>query len=93
MLERIDRVVFYFTIDCAICHNHVNVSHVTIEEKKGQVECSLCGKAIRFPDFERISQSAKVLNEFLADTNNAKFVKLTMNDKYKEADNTPAAAH
>lgn len=93
MLERIDKVVFYFTIDCAICHNLVNVSHVTIEEKKGGVECSLCGKQIKFPDFEKISQSAKILNEFLGDIANAKFVKLTMNDKYKAADNVPAAAH
>lgn len=93
MLERIDKVVFYFTIDCGICHNQVNVSHVTIEEKKGAVECSLCGKNIRFPDFEKISSSAKILNEFLGDISNTKFVKLTMNDKYKAADATPAAAH
>lgn len=93
MLERIDKVVFYFTIDCAICHNHVNVSHVVIEEKKGLVDCSLCGKQIKFPDYEKIGRATKDLNDFLADVANCKFVKLTLNDKFVAQDNVPAAAH
>jgi len=93
MLERIDRLVFYFTIDCANCHNKLHVSHVAVEEQKGMLVCSLCGRNVKVPDFENLALAAKNLNLYLGDNNNAKYIKLIMNEKFKIEDATPAAAH
>ena len=38
MLDRIDKLVFYFTIECANCRNVMKVSHTSVEEKA--VRCS-----------------------------------------------------
>ncbi len=93
MLERIDRLVFYFQIECAMCHQLIKVSHVVMEEQKGVLICSLCGKSIKVPDSEVIIKASKDLNAYLGDNLNAKFVKLILNDKFKVEDAVPAAGH
>ncbi|MBF0543383.1 MAG: hypothetical protein HQM08_03060 [Candidatus Riflebacteria bacterium] len=93
MLEKIETLVFYFTIDCAICHNKSKVSHVAIEEQNGQLVCTLCGKAIKVPNHERLVAISKELNDFLANRNNVKFITLTKNEAFNVVDDVPAAAH
>lgn len=93
MLERIDQLVFYFTIECANCHNKLKVSHVSIDEQKGNLVCSLCAKPIKVPDQDKLIKAAADLNGYLGDKMNYKFFKLTMNEAFKAEDGTPAAAH
>lgn len=93
MLERLDKLVFYFQIECAICHQLINVSHVVIEEQKGILVCSLCGKTIKVPDTDVLIKASKDLNAYLGDSVNAKFVKLVLNEKFKAEDSVPAAGH
>ena len=83
MLERIDKLVFYYTVDCANCHNILKVSHVVVDELKGSVVCSLCGKIVNVPKWEDLVQASKILDAYLGDSLNAKFVKLVMNEKFK----------
>ena len=91
MLERIDKLVFYFTIDCANCRNVMKVSHVVVEEKAGEIYCSLCGKDVKVPNHEELVTSAKTLNSYLGDSLNSKYVNLVMNEKYEKPDSAPPA--
>lgn len=91
MLDRIDKLVFYFTIECANCKNIIKTSHVVIENKAGALFCSLCGKDVKIPDYEKLANSAKALNEFIGDSNNAKYINLVLNESFEKADSTPAA--
>lgn len=91
MLERIDQLVFYFTIECANCHNVIKVSHVVISEKEGKLYCCLCGKEVKVPDYENLVSAAQTLNDYLSDSLNAKYVNLVLNEKYKIADDMPSA--
>ncbi|MBF0499500.1 MAG: hypothetical protein HQM09_05180 [Candidatus Riflebacteria bacterium] len=93
MLERIDRLVFYFTVECSVCHNHMKVSHVCIGEQCGQMICTLCGKPMKVPEHEKLVQTSQVLNEYLGARDNAKCIKLTMNEFFKLEDAVPAAGH
>ncbi|MBF0405836.1 MAG: hypothetical protein HQM10_00665 [Candidatus Riflebacteria bacterium] len=93
MLEKIETLVFHYTIDCAICHNKIKLSHVAIEEQKGQIVCSLCGKSIKVPDHEKLAEVSKYLNQFLGSSSNCKFITLTHNEAFHAADDVPAAAH
>jgi transcription elongation factor Elf1 len=91
MLERIDKLVFYFTIECANCKNTMKVSHTSVEERNGDMFCSLCGKTVKVPNHQDLVSSAKTLNAYLGDTLNAKYINLVMNEQYEKADGTPPA--
>ncbi|MFZ5949731.1 MAG: hypothetical protein ACOYXC_03435 [Candidatus Rifleibacteriota bacterium] len=91
MLERIDQLVFYFTIECANCRNVIKTSHVVVQEKAGLLFCSLCGKDVKVPGHENLVASGKFLNEYLGDSLNAKFINLVMNEKFERPSDTPPA--
>lgn len=91
MLERIDKLVFYFTVECANCRNVMKVSHTAVEEKAGTICCTLCGKDVKVPNFMDLVTSAKTLNEYLGDSLNAKYINLHMNEKYEKVSDTPPA--
>lgn len=93
MLERIEKLVFYFTIDCANCHNLLKVSHVVVEEQKGLLLCCLCGKNIKVPDAEILIKAAKDLNAYLGDPMNAKFFKIVLNENFVTESSVPAVGH
>ncbi len=92
MLERIDRLVFYFNVDCANCHNLMKVSHVTVEEGQGNIVCTLCGKKVVVPNFEVLVKAAKDLNAYLGDSMNHKRIKLSLNEQFK-VEEAQLAAH
>ncbi len=91
MLDRIDKLVFYFTIECANCRNVMKVSHTSVEEKAGEMFCSLCGKDVKVPNYMDLVTSAKTLNAYLGDSLNAKYINLKMNEKYERPSDTPPA--
>jgi hypothetical protein len=91
MLERIDQLVFYFTVECANCHNVMKVSHVVVEEKSGELFCSLCGKDVKVPGHEILVSASKSLNEYIGDSLNAKYINLVLNEKYNAPDDVPPA--
>jgi len=93
MLERIDRLVFYYTVECALCHNKLKASHVAIEEQKGALVCTLCGRTMKVPDVENLLKATKTLNDYLAAKENQKYIKLTLNEYFKAESDVPAAAH
>ncbi|NLI74973.1 MAG: hypothetical protein GX442_00865 [Candidatus Riflebacteria bacterium] len=93
MLDRLDKLVFYFHVECAMCHNISKVSHVVMEEQKGVLICTLCGKSIKVPEAEIIIKASKDLNAYLGDGLNAKFVKLILNDKFVVESAVPAVGH
>ena len=93
MLDRIDRLVFYFEIECANCKDVTKVSHETIMMRSGELFCSLCGKDVKVPDYEKLVRAAASLNEYVSDSFNAKYIKLTLNDRYVAPDDVPAAGH
>lgn len=93
MIERIERTVFFFSVECANCHDHMKVSHVVVEEQKGILICTLCGKSIKVPDPEILVRSAKDLNNYLGDSLNSKFIHLILNDKFVVESSVPAVGH
>lgn len=93
MLDRIDRLVFYFAIECANCRDVMKVSHETIMMRSGELFCPLCGKDVKVPDFENLARTASGLNEYLSDSLNSKYIKLMLNSKYVSLDDMPAAGH
>jgi len=93
MLDRIDRLVFYFTVECANCRDVMKVSHETILMKSGELFCSLCGKDVKVPDYEKLARAAASLNEYVSDSFNSKYVKLVLNERYVPPDDMPAAGH
>ncbi|PKL45838.1 MAG: hypothetical protein CVV41_02205 [Candidatus Riflebacteria bacterium HGW-Riflebacteria-1] len=93
MLDRIDRLVFYFTVECANCRDTIKVSHDTIQTRAGELFCSLCGKDVKVPDYEKLARAASSLNEYVSDSFNSKYIKLHLNEKYVPLDDMPAAGH
>ena len=93
MLDRIDKLVFYFTVECANCRNIMKVSHETVKMRAGELFCSLCGKDVRVPDYDRLAQLAGGLNDYVCDSYNAKYIKLVLNERYEAPDDTPAPGH
>lgn len=93
MLDRIDQLVFYFTVECANCRDVMKVSHETIRMRSGELFCSLCGKDVKVPDYEKLASAASSLNEYVSDSLNAKYIKLVLNEKYVPSDDMPAAGH
>ncbi|MFZ2959294.1 MAG: hypothetical protein WA705_20600 [Candidatus Ozemobacteraceae bacterium] len=93
MLERIDRLVFYFSVECGVCKNRMKMSHVSILEQNGQMICTLCGKPVKVPEHEKVGKAAQELNDYLGARDNAKYVKLTLNEMFKSEDAVPAAGH
>jgi transcription elongation factor Elf1 len=93
MLDRIDQLVFYFTIECQLCRNVLKASHVAITEQSGNLVCTLCGKTIKVPDFDNFAKTAAELNKYLGDKANAKCIKLRMNEAFVQESDVPAAAH
>ncbi|MDN5278609.1 MAG: hypothetical protein PWR01_2574 [Clostridiales bacterium] len=91
MLDRLDKLVFYFTIECANCHNKMKVSHVVIDEKSGELFCSLCGKDVKVPNYQTLVTAAKDLNGYIGDSLNAKYIDLVLNEHYEEPSDTPPA--
>lgn len=91
MLQRIDKLVFYFTIECANCHDIMKVSHVVISEKAGTLFCSLCGKDVTVPNHETLATAAKTLDEYLGDSFNAQYVKLVLNKAFESPSDAPPA--
>ena len=83
LVERIDRVVFYYVIECANCRNEAKVSHQVIENTSGELVCSLCGKIIRVVNWENMVEASKVMNAYLSDGLNAQFIRLELNPKYE----------
>ncbi|PKL46890.1 MAG: hypothetical protein CVV42_15025 [Candidatus Riflebacteria bacterium HGW-Riflebacteria-2] len=93
MLDRIDRLAFYFAVECANCRDIMKVSHETIMMKSGELFCSLCGKDVKVPDYEKLARAASSLNDYVSDSFNAKYIKLVLNEKYVPPDDMPAAGH
>jgi ribosomal protein S27E len=91
MIEQIKDLVFYFSIECANCHNPIKVSHVVIEEKQGDLFCTLCGKTIKVPDHEKLVTAAKGLNGYILEGTNARYVKMVLNEKFVVEDAAPPA--
>jgi len=93
MLERADRLVFFFTIECTNCHNIAKYSHVSIEEQTGVFVCTLCGKNIKIPDVEILIRSSKDLGAYLGDPLNSKFIRLVLNEGFKGESSVPGVGH
>lgn len=91
MIEQIKDLVFYFSIECANCRTEMKVSHVVVDEKKGELFCSLCGKVIMVPDHDKLVAASKGLNDYILEGTNAKYIKLVLNDKFIVEDSAPPA--
>jgi uncharacterized Zn finger protein len=91
MLERIDLLVFYFSIECANCKNIMKVSHETIKDKNGELFCSLCGRDVKVPGYEKLVGAAETLNDYIGDSQNAKYINLVLNEQYASDDDVPLA--
>ena len=91
MIEEISKLVFYFELDCPNCHNKMKVSHEVIGDKCGELFCALCGKDLKVPSHESLVSAAKVINDYVGDSINAKYINLVINEKFAVEDNTPAA--
>ncbi len=87
----LSKLVFYFKIECPICKTEMKFSHIVIEEKKGELFCSICNKSVTVPSFENLVAASKTLNDFLGDSINAKYINLVLNEKFELADDVPAA--
>lgn len=83
MIELVNKkLVFYFEVECANCKNTMNVSHVVINEKEGDLYCALCGKSMMVPDYKKLVDSAEILNSYVGDSMNAKYLNLVLNPNY-----------
>ncbi len=91
MLDQIKDLVFYFNIECGNCQNQIKVSYHVIEEKQGDLFCSLCGKRILVPDHERFVAAAKGLNDYILEGTNAKYIKMVLNEQFVVEDSAPPA--
>ncbi len=91
VLERIDLLVFYFKIECGLCRNVLNASHVAIEELQGNLVCTLCGKTVKVPEYEKLINGSKAVNAYLSDKQNATRIKLVLNEKFVVVDEAPPA--
>ncbi len=91
MIEQLKDLVFYFTIECANCQTEMKVSHVVVDEKQGELFCTLCGKTIKVPDHEKLVSASKGLNSYILEGTNARYVKLVLNEKFVVEDAAPPA--
>ncbi|MBR4329473.1 MAG: hypothetical protein IKP71_06430, partial [Candidatus Riflebacteria bacterium] len=65
MLETINKLVFYFDIECANCKTHLKASHESINDQKGILFCGLCGKEVKVPDYEKLVSASEALNQYV----------------------------
>lgn len=91
MIDQLNTLVFYFTIECANCQTVMKVSHVVVENKQGDLYCTLCGKSIKVPEHEKLVIAAKGLNDYIIEGTNARYIKLMLNEKFIVEDSTPPA--
>ena len=92
MIEQVNKeLVFYFEIECANCRNKMNVSHEVIEERQGDLYCTLCSKEMQVPDHTKLVEAAKSLNNYIGDSLNAKYINLVLNASFESPDDTSAA--
>ncbi len=85
-------LVFYFKIECALCHSEMSVSHEVIQEKSGELYCTLCGKVVKVPNWEKLVNASKELNEYIGDSLNAKYINIILNEQF-ECEEEEVAAH
>lgn len=91
MIEQLKDLVFYFSIECANCKTPMKTSHVVVEEKNGDLYCTLCGKSIKVPDHDKLVMAAKSLNNYILEGTNAKYIKMVLNEKFVVEDAAPPA--
>ena len=84
MLDTLDKLVFYFDIQCANCKNIMKASHSSIEDQKGSLYCGLCGKEVKIPDYEKLVQTSEALNTYVSNPINSQYITLKLNEKYKK---------
>ena len=84
MLETINKLVFYFDIECANCKTHLKASHESINDQKGILFCGLCGKEVKVPDYEKLVSASEALNNYVTNPINSQYISLTLNEKYKK---------
>ncbi len=84
MLETINKLVFYYDIQCANCKTHLKASHESIKDQKGMLFCGLCGKEVKVPDYERLVELSEGLNNYVTNPINAQYISLELNEKYKK---------
>lgn len=84
MLETINKLVFYFDIECANCKTHLKASHESINDQKGILFCGLCGKEVKVPDYEKLVEVSEALNKYVTNPINSQYISLALNEKYKK---------
>lgn len=84
MLETINKLVFYFDIECANCKTHLKASHESINDQKGILFCGLCGKEVKVPDYEKLVAASEALNQYVTNPINSQYISLELNEKYKK---------
>ncbi len=82
MLDSLNKLVFYFDIECANCHNIIKASHSAIKDHEGLLFCGLCGKEVRVPDYEKLVETSEALNSYVSNPVNSQYITLVLNDKY-----------
>lgn len=91
MIDQLKDLVFYFTVECANCQTEMKFSHAVVEDKHGELFCTLCGKSIKVPEFEKLVNHAKGLNNYILEGTNARYIKLVLNEKFVVEDAAPPA--
>lgn len=84
MLETINKLVFYFDIECANCKTHLKASHESINDQKGILFCGLCGKEVKVPDYEKLVSASEALNQYVTNPINSQYISLALNEKYNK---------
>lgn len=84
MLETINKLVFYFDIECANCKTHLKASHESINDQKGVLFCGLCGKEVKVPDYEKLVSASEALNQYVTNPINSQYISLELNEKYNK---------
>ena len=84
MLETINKLVFYFDIECANCKTHLKASHESINDQKGVLFCGLCGKEVKVPDYEKLVSVSEALNQYVTNPINSQYISLELNEKYNK---------
>ncbi len=84
MLETLNKLVFYYDIECANCKNHLKASHESIKDQKGMLFCGLCGKEVKVPDYEKLVEVSEALNNYMSNPINSQYISLELNAKYKK---------
>lgn len=82
MLESLNKLVFYFDIQCANCKNVIKASHSAIHDCNGMLFCGLCGKEVKVPNHEELVECCEKLNKYVSNPINSQYITLVLNDKY-----------